>query len=59
MEHNEPNIEEESEKKSFEWRAFFFITIFLFPILSVIILVGFGFSVWMSQVFIFGPPGHG
>lgn len=51
--------ENASEEKDLEWRAFLFITVFLFPILSVVLVGSYGFLVWMSQVFIFGPPGHG
>ncbi|MDV5169120.1 trimethylamine N-oxide reductase system protein TorE [Photobacterium rosenbergii] len=46
------------DEKQREWRAFFFITIFLFPILSVAAVGGYGFFVWMMQVFFLGPPGH-
>ncbi|MEF1217296.1 trimethylamine N-oxide reductase system protein TorE [Photobacterium damselae] len=42
-----------------EWKAFLFITVFLFPILSVMVVGGYGFIVWMLQLFVFGPPGHG
>lgn len=59
MEQSDNDIVQEPEKNSFEWRAFFFITVFLFPILSVVLIGGYGFLIWMSQVFIFGPPGHG
>ncbi|MCD9462885.1 trimethylamine N-oxide reductase system protein TorE [Photobacterium phosphoreum] len=45
--------------RSREWKMFLFITIFLFPILSVIFVGGYGFTVWMLQLFVFGPPGHG
>lgn len=59
MDHQEECIEETPEKKSYEWHAFVFITVFLFPILSVILIGGYGFFIWMAQMFIFGPPGHG
>jgi nitrate reductase NapE len=39
-----------------EWQAFLFITVALFPILSVIIVTGYGFLIWIMQL-IFGPPG--
>lgn len=42
-----------------EWKAFLFITVFLFPILSVMVVGGYGFIVWMLQLFVFGPLGHG
>ncbi|WP_084722167.1 trimethylamine N-oxide reductase system protein TorE [Photobacterium aquae] len=55
---NEISSTAKDEKKR-EWGAFFFITVFLFPILSIITVGGYGFIVWMMQVFLFGPPGHG
>lgn len=45
----------ETSKKE-ELRAFLFITVFLFPFLSVVIVGGLGFAIWFSQM-IFGPPG--
>ncbi|WP_299018183.1 periplasmic nitrate reductase, NapE protein [uncultured Photobacterium sp.] len=42
-----------------EWQLFLFIVIFLFPILSVAFVGGYGFLVWAMQVFFIGPPGHG
>ena len=39
-----------------ERRVFLFITVFLFPILSVILVGGYGLAIWLLQVF-FGPPG--
>lgn len=33
-----------------------FILVFLFPILAVVIVGGYGFLVWILQM-IFGPPG--
>ncbi len=48
------------EKRSLEWKSFLFITVVLFPILSVALVGGYGFIVWMLQMFVFGPPGvHG
>ncbi|MCK7592671.1 periplasmic nitrate reductase, NapE protein [Pseudomarimonas salicorniae] len=43
-------------RRSEELRAFLFITVFLFPLLSVLLVSGFGFAVWIWQM-IFGPPG--
>ncbi|GAM70845.1 periplasmic nitrate reductase component napE [Vibrio sp. JCM 19236] len=43
-----------------EWKSFFFIAVVMFPVLSVILVGGYGFIVWMLQVFVLGPPGaHG
>ncbi|WP_295894244.1 trimethylamine N-oxide reductase system protein TorE [uncultured Vibrio sp.] len=48
------------EKRSMEWKSFLFITVILFPILSVAFVGGYGFIIWMLQVFFLGPPGaHG
>ena len=40
-----------------ELLLFFFITVVLFPVLSVLIVSSYGFSVWFWQI-IFGPPTH-
>jgi nitrate reductase NapE len=42
-----------TSKKS-EVKMFLFIAVFLFPLLSVAIVGGYGFLIWMSQL-IFGP----
>jgi nitrate reductase NapE len=39
-----------------ERRVFIFITVILFPVLSFILVGGYGFAIWMLQL-IFGPPG--
>lgn len=44
------------DSKAKETRLFLFLVICLFPILSVAIVGGFGFIVWMYQL-IAGPPG--
>ncbi len=46
------NNEEELTKKR-ELSVFLFITIVLFPILSVMLMGGYGFIIWMKQL-IFG-----
>ncbi|HTF83648.1 MAG TPA: periplasmic nitrate reductase, NapE protein [Cellvibrio sp.] len=46
----------DQEQRRQEWRLFIFIIVFLFPILSVAIVGGYGFVVWMYQLFA-GPPG--
>lgn len=40
-----------------ETRLVVFLLVFLFPLLSVVIVAGYGFVVWISQLVIFGPPG--
>ncbi len=39
-----------------ELRAFLFLTVFLAPIVSVALVGGLGFSIWIYQMFA-GPPG--
>ena len=39
-----------------ELLMFLFLTVVLFPILSVMIVGGYGFAVWIWQIFN-GPPG--
>jgi len=39
-----------------ERRVFIFIAVILFPALSIILVGGYGFAIWMLQL-IFGPPG--
>jgi periplasmic nitrate reductase NapE len=46
------------EQKKKEWRLFIFIIVFLFPILSVALVGGYGFSIWMYQL-LMGPPSMG
>ncbi|NLS11423.1 trimethylamine N-oxide reductase system protein TorE [Vibrio sp. SM6] len=48
---------EGGEERSLEWKSFFFITVVLFPILSVALVGGYGFIVWFMQMFLIGPPG--
>jgi nitrate reductase NapE len=45
------------QQKKHERNTFIFLTVFLAPILSVLIVAGLGFSIWFSQMFLFGPPG--
>ncbi|MGM8226925.1 periplasmic nitrate reductase, NapE protein [Cellvibrio sp. ARAG 10.3] len=53
----EPQLAQtDPEQRRKEWRLFIFIIVFLFPILSVAIVGGYGFVVWMYQLFA-GPPG--
>jgi nitrate reductase NapE len=50
---------ETQDRAKYEWQSFLFIVIFLFPILSVVLVGGYGFIVWAMQAFFIGPPGHG
>jgi nitrate reductase NapE len=47
-----------AREKKRERRGFIFITIFLFPALSIILVGGYGFAIWILQM-IFGPPTAG
>ncbi|NMP15039.1 MULTISPECIES: periplasmic nitrate reductase, NapE protein [unclassified Thalassotalea] len=49
------HIDIENQKKD-ERNTFIFLAVFLAPILSVAIVGGLGFAIWISQI-IFGPPG--
>ena len=53
-----PTIDEKDITKAKERKAFLFILIFLFPIVTSLLIGGYGFAIWFSQI-IFGPPGHG
>lgn len=46
---------EPEQQKKYERNTFIFLAVFLAPILSVIIVSGFGFAIWFSQL-VFGPP---
>lgn len=46
----------EGQRRQQEWRAFLFLTVVLSPVLAVGIVAGFGFLIWIWQMF-FGPPG--
>ena len=48
-------LSEESKLRKYERNTFIFLTVFLAPILSVILVGGLGFMIWISQIF-FGPP---
>lgn len=44
------------KQQKYEKNTFLFLTIFLAPILSVIIVGSYGFMIWISQILL-GPPG--
>lgn len=44
------------DRRKLEWRAFLFLTVVLFPLLAVAVVSGFGFLIWIWQMFS-GPPG--
>jgi nitrate reductase NapE len=47
---NEANMSDSETSKKSEVKAFLFITVFLFPLVSVAIVGGYGFLIWMSQI---------
>ncbi len=48
--------ENQVNNKGKELRVFLFLTVVLFPVLSIAFMGGYGFIIWMSQI-IYGPPG--
>ncbi len=55
--HDEPAQADAVPKKKHETWAFLFLAFVLFPLLSIILVGGFGFIIWMQHL-IFGPPGY-
>jgi len=49
------SLEDEAITKRKERNMFIFLTVFLAPILSVIIVGALGFTIWISQI-LTGPP---
>ena len=49
-------MKEGSQSKGDELKVFIFLTVFLAPIISIAIIGGYGFCVWMLQL-LMGPPG--
>ncbi len=45
------------QRKKEEIRSFLFLTAVMVPVLSVIVVGGYGFIVWMAQL-VSGPPTH-
>ncbi|MCC4831527.1 periplasmic nitrate reductase, NapE protein [Shewanella sp. 1_MG-2023] len=45
-------------EKSLEFKIFIFLTVFLAPILSALLVSALGFTIWFSQI-LSGPPGAG
>ena len=50
------NVQQGSADKSRELRAFLFLTVVLAPAVSVALVGGLGFAIWIYQI-IAGPPG--
>lgn len=44
-------------RRKAEWRSFLFLTVVMAPVLTVIVVGGYGFAVWMYQL-LNGPPSY-
>jgi nitrate reductase NapE len=51
------SAEDPASTRKAELRSFLFLTVVMAPVLSVMIVGGYGFVVWMYQL-VNGPPGH-
>ena len=59
LEKKEPAVVEtvvEEDTKKDERLSFVLLVVFLAPVLSVMVVGGYGFAVWISQLLL-GPPG--
>jgi nitrate reductase NapE len=52
----ESTADDGRRRKTEEFRTWLFLSFVMAPILSVLIVSGYGFAVWMYQLFA-GPPG--
>jgi nitrate reductase NapE len=50
-------MDDDSPTRAQELRSFLFLSVVMAPALAGIIVAGYGFLVWMVQIFT-GPPGH-
>jgi nitrate reductase NapE len=48
-------IDEQKQRRTEEWRTWVFLTFVMAPIVAVGVVSGFGFVVWIYQLFT-GPP---
>lgn len=49
--------QQDGQRRREEFRSFIFLTAIMVPVLSVIVVGGYGFIVWMTQI-VMGPPTH-
>ncbi len=56
MDENQPAHTDSPSTRQEEWRSFLFFTVVMAPALAFMIVGGYGFLVWMYQLFA-GPPG--
>lgn len=52
----QPNEQSTEEEKKSERNTFIFLTVFLAPVIAIMLVGSYGFIIWFSQL-IFGPPG--
>lgn len=50
--------EKDEIRKSEELRSFLFLTVVMVPVLTVMFIAAYGFTVWFYQLLIGGPPHH-
>ena len=50
--------QDEKQRRTEEFRSWLFLTVFMAPILAVLIVSGWGFVVWMWQLLVAGPPSY-
>lgn len=55
---DDPDDEPPGQRHTEEFRTLLFLTLIMAPVLSVMIVGGYGFVVWIYQTFT-GPPGPG
>jgi nitrate reductase NapE len=51
-------MDADQQRKTDELRSFLFLTVVMVPVLTVMLVAGYGFAVWMYQL-IAGPPTGG
>ena len=51
----QPGHEEGAQRRTEEWRTWVFLTFVMAPVAAVAVVSGFGFAVWIFQLFV-GPP---
>jgi nitrate reductase NapE len=52
----DPSIDSAPSTRQEEWRSFLFFTVVMAPALAAIFVGGYGFLIWIYQMFA-GPPG--
>lgn len=47
-----------TNSKKLEWQIVLLVVFVILPLVAVAVVGGYGFTIWIMQMF-FGPPGHG